>query len=74
MLCFPTQGGSSGFKRERYSSKAWVCQMCTTKAMGDLKHGVGMVTTRQWEPSELGGETWSSESESPQDKNRMAFA
>jgi hypothetical protein len=34
----------------------WVCQMCTTKAMGELKHGVGMVTTCQWELSELGGD------------------
>ena len=33
----------TGFKRERYCGKAWVCQMCTTKAMGDLKHGVGVV-------------------------------
>jgi hypothetical protein len=29
---------------------------CTTKAMGDLKHGVGMVMTHQWQASELGGE------------------
>ena len=30
--------------------------MCTTKAMGDLKHRVGLVMTHLWEPSELGGE------------------
>jgi hypothetical protein len=30
--------------------------MCTKKALGDLKHGFGMVTTCQWEPSELGAE------------------
>jgi hypothetical protein len=30
--------------------------MCTTKAMGVLKHGVGVVVTHQWEPSKLGGE------------------
>jgi hypothetical protein len=30
--------------------------MCTTKAMGDLKHGVGLVTTHQWEPSDLSGD------------------
>ena len=29
---------------------------CSTKAVGDLKHGVGVVVTHQWEPSELGGE------------------
>ena len=26
------------------------------KAVGDLKHGVGMVGTHQWKPSELGEE------------------
>ena len=31
--------------------------MCTTKAVGDLKHGAGVVVTHQWEPSELGVET-----------------
>ena len=56
MLCFPSHGGSSGFKRERYGGKAWVCQMCTTKAVGVLKHGAGVVATHQWELSELGGE------------------
>ena len=30
--------------------------MCTTKAMRVLKHGAGVVVTRQREPSELGGE------------------
>lgn len=30
--------------------------MCTTKAVGDLKHGVGVVVTCQWESIELGGE------------------
>ena len=56
MLGFPSCGGSSGFKRERYGGKAWVCQMCTTKAVGGLKYGVDIVMTHQWEPSELGGE------------------
>jgi hypothetical protein len=56
VLRFSSHGGSSGFKRERFGGKAWVCQRVTTKAMGDLKHRVGMVVTRQWEPSELGGD------------------
>ena len=43
-----------GFKKERYSSKARVCQMCTTNDVGDLKHRVAVVTTCQWEPRELG--------------------
>ena len=30
--------------------------MCTTKAMDDLKHRVGVVVTCLWEPSDLGGE------------------
>ena len=30
--------------------------MCTTKAMGDLKHGVDVVDTLQWEHSELDGD------------------
>jgi hypothetical protein len=30
--------------------------MCTTKAIGNFKHGAGMVKTCQWELSELGGE------------------
>jgi hypothetical protein len=33
-----------------------VGQMCTIKVVGDLKHGVGMVTTHQWEPSKVAGE------------------
>ena len=39
--------------QERYCGKAWFCQMCNTKAVGDLKHRAGMVTTCQWEPSDL---------------------
>ena len=35
--------------------KAWVCQMCITKAMGDLKLRAGVVVTCKWEPSKLGG-------------------
>ena len=46
----------SKFKRKRYGSKAWVCLRYTTKAMGNLKHGVNMVTICQWEPSKQGGE------------------
>jgi hypothetical protein len=49
VLCLPSHGS---FKRERYSSKAWVCLRCTTKTMGDLKHDVGEVATHQWELSE----------------------
>jgi hypothetical protein len=38
--------------------KVWQQSLrCPTKAMGDLKHGVDMVATGQWEPSELGGKT-----------------
>ena len=55
MLCFPSCGGS-GFKRKRYGGKVWVGQRYTTKAMGDLKHEAGVVTTCQWESSKLGGE------------------
>jgi hypothetical protein len=29
--------------------------MCTTKAIGNLKHRFGVVTTLQWEPIELDG-------------------
>ena len=43
----------SGFKRERYGGKVWVCQMCTTKTMRDLKHRVDVVVTHQWELSKL---------------------
>jgi hypothetical protein len=56
VLCFPSPGGSSEFKRERYSGKDWVCLRCTTKAMGDLKHRVGVATTHQWKLSEQDGE------------------
>jgi ribosomal protein L37AE/L43A len=56
MLCFPSCSSSSEFKIERYGSKVWVCLRCTTKAVEDLKHGVGMVVTCQWELSELGGD------------------
>jgi hypothetical protein len=30
--------------------------MCTTKVMGNLKQGAGMVATSQWELKGLGGE------------------
>ena len=37
--------------------KIWyMCHMCTTKAMGVLKHEAAVVMTHQWELSELGGE------------------
>ena len=39
-----------------YGNKMWVFLRCTTKSMGDLKHRFGMEVTRQWGPSELGGE------------------
>jgi hypothetical protein len=63
--------GSIGFQRERYNGKAWVWQMCTTKAMGVLKHGTGVVAICQRELSELGGdilELWVKKS--PQEMNR----
>ena len=37
---------------------------CATKVMGNLKHGAGVVTTHQWEPSELGGENFGTLSQS----------
>jgi hypothetical protein len=43
-------------EKERYNGKVWVCQICSIKDLGDVKHGVGIVTTCQWEPSELGEE------------------
>ena len=48
MCCIFLHAGawdSSRFKRERYCSKAWVCLRCTTKAVGDVKHGAGVVVT-----------------------------
>jgi hypothetical protein len=48
---------STRFQKERYSGKAWVCLKCTTRAVGDVKHGVGMALIRQWALSEQGGET-----------------
>jgi hypothetical protein len=45
-----------GFERERYGGKAWACQKCTTKAVGDLKHEAGIAMTCQWELNELGRE------------------
>ena len=50
--------------------------MCTTKAMGDLKHRASVVTTRQWELSELGGDVFGapSQRETPSDKNRSTIA
>ena len=44
-------------EREVWHSKVWVCLRCTTKAVEVLKHRAGTVTTCQWKPSELGGET-----------------
>jgi hypothetical protein len=43
-------------KREKHYSKAWVCLMCTTEAVGILKHGAGVVATQQWKFSKLGEE------------------
>ena len=65
--------GSSSVKRERYSFKAWTHLRCITKAVGDLKHGVGMPTTgnlASW--VETFQELWARDS--PQDKNRSATA
>jgi hypothetical protein len=56
VLCSPSCGSLSGFQRDRYGSKAWVCLMCTTKAMGVLEHGAGVVATHQGELSKLGRE------------------
>jgi hypothetical protein len=39
-----------------HSSKVWACLMCTSKALGDLKHGAGMVMTYQRETNDQGGE------------------
>ena len=45
------------------------------KAVGNLKHGAGMVATRQWELRELGGEILKlSVRESPRDENRSAIS
>ena len=52
VLCFPSCGSSSVFKRESYGGKAWVCLTGTTKAEGDLKH---RVVTHHCKPNELGG-------------------
>jgi hypothetical protein len=54
---FPSCRSLTGFKRDRYGGKAWVCKMCTTNAMGDLKHGAGVVATHQWELRDLGGDS-----------------
>jgi hypothetical protein len=48
--------------------------MCTTQAVRDLKHGVGVLATHQWEHSEMVKRLWSSESESHRDKNRSGIA
>ena len=48
--------------------------MCTTKAVGDLKHIVVMVTTCQWKPSEMGGETVEFQVSLHEIKNRSAIA
>jgi hypothetical protein len=54
MWCFSSLDDSTGFQRERYGGKAWVCLVCTTKAAGALKLGDDMEATCQWEPSKLG--------------------
>ena len=49
--------------------------MSTTKAVGDLKRGFGVVVTHPWEPRELGGEfpeLWASESPNLQCKASQA--
>ena len=55
-MVFSSRGDFTGFQRESYSGKAWVCLMCMTKAMGALKHEAGVVMTHQWEARKLGGE------------------
>ena len=54
------------FKRERYWARC-VCQMCTTKAVGDLKHGIGLVVTASASGYLVSWveRFWSTESESP---------
>jgi hypothetical protein len=37
-------------------AKCGFARIVPQKAMGILEHGAGMVTTHQWELSELGGE------------------
>jgi hypothetical protein len=49
--CFPSHSDSTGFQREIYGDKAWVCKKCTSKDVGSLKHEADMVATLQ-----LGGE------------------
>ena len=44
-----------GFKRKGYRSKGGFLRG-VPKKVGVLKHGAGVVVTRQWELSELGGE------------------
>jgi hypothetical protein len=46
----------TGFQRERYGGEEWVCQKCTPKVVGILKHGTDVVATCQSELSELDGE------------------
>jgi hypothetical protein len=58
VLRFPPCCDLSGFKRERYGGKGWVCLRCATKVVvvGVLKHGASVVVTRQRELRKLGGD------------------
>ena len=46
--------------------------MCTRKSVGDFKHVVGVVATASGNLESWVERLWSSESESPWDKNRSA--
>jgi hypothetical protein len=63
-----------GSREKGTASKCGFTWCAPQNAMGVLKHGADLVTTRQWEHSKLGGEIlelWIRES--LQDKNRLAI-
>ena len=63
-----------GSREKATVSKNEFARIAPQKAVGVWKSGVGVVVTRQWEFSELGGEIselWVRES--PQDGNRLAM-
>ena len=45
-----------GSRENGMAAKHGFARSAPQKAVGILKHGVGVVATRQWELSELGGE------------------
>jgi hypothetical protein len=64
----------TGFQRESYGGHVWVCLVCSSKAMGALKHGASVVMTPPANLANWVERLWSSESESPRDKTRLAIA